>query len=209
MPLISATRQRIVDVQDFPGATAPVHGIHQRGGVTGQRLRRLKLGTRTREGHGGQPAQGGFGRRANGPAVKDVHTLVRAVVDAHDDQIRRLRQERGQGELHAVHGRPRDRRAAEAGLLHRVQAQGIVQGDGTAHARLLRERGDHVKLMPGLAQRVVQRAETRGVDTVIVGKQDTHATSRNSKNSFPIGNRRKAGAWTARRLSVDNTGENG
>ena len=146
MPLISATRQRgIVDVQDFPGATAPVHGIHQRGGVTGQRLRRLKLGTRTREGHGGQPAQGGFGRRANGPAVKDVHTLVRAVVDAHDDQIRRLRQERGQGELHAVHGRPRDRRAAEAGLLHRVQAQGIVQGDGTAHARLLRERGDHVQ----------------------------------------------------------------
>lgn len=61
-------------------------------------------------------------------------------------------------------GRPRDRRAAEAGLLHRVQAQGVVQGDGTAHARLLRERGDHVKLMPGLAQRVVQRAETRGVD---------------------------------------------
>ena len=177
--------------------------------MTGQRLRRLKLGTRTREGHGGQPAQGGFGRRANGPAVKDVHTLVRAVVDAHDDQIRRLRQERGQGELHAVHGRSRDRRAAEAGLLHRVQAQGVVQGDGTAHARLLRERGDHVKLMPGLAQRVVQRAETRGVDAVIVGKQDTHATSRNSKNSFPIGNRRKAGTQTARRLSVDNTDENG
>ena len=177
--------------------------------MPGQRLRRLKFGARAREGHGGQPAQGGFGRRAYGSAVKDVHALVRAVVDAHDHQIRRLRQKRGQGELHAVHGRPRDRRPAEAGLLHRVQAQGVVQGDGTAHTRLFRERGDHVKLVPGFAQRVVQRAEARRMDAVIVGKQDTHATSRNSKNSFPTGNGRNAGARTGRRLSVDNIDENG
>jgi hypothetical protein len=124
-----------------------------------------------RHGNRRQAEETPFHGRGDGAGIDHVVAHVGEVVDAGDDDVRLLRHQAGQRQMHAV-----GRRAGHAPgvFVEPLGAQRLVEGQRVACAGTVAIRRHHGDRVAGRAQVVGKHADARCIHAIIVADQYSH-----------------------------------
>ena len=166
---------RKIHVEKGPGGQPPLqHHLGQARDEGGRRV--VAVGPMPLDGRrdGRNPSQGCFFSGGHRARVSDVDAHVGARVQAGDHEVRFVLQDFQNAKLDAVGRCAVDGIAPRAAVQHhRVGAQRKMQRDPVPHGRALAVRSDDGDRVAG-GQPVVQRPESFGMDSIVVGQQNVH-----------------------------------
>ena len=120
--------------------------------------------------NGRQPQMAPFGSSSHCARVDDVITKIGVGIDARHHPIKRRVEQTVNGQVYAICRRSVDRPETIGMLLYRkrpVQCQGVT---GTA---VIPVRGNNFQL-PEALQTLIQRHQTRRMNAIVVGQQNSH-----------------------------------